>query len=929
MDAEAGSEAGTQQQQQQAAAVASTSSGATVPFDRSSSRLGAPGAESFDGASEYVALTRLVDFAQPWRELKDLRSQLNEAANCCEKAFLNTEKKKLILESTKSYICDAVVAVIDHLGTVSSKLEHKIEEKTDTTQMEQKLNFMKQIVMSNIKQFYDRKVDIKRSETHAFGIFTVSKSADMHVFRAAGAFAGNAPASPEGEEVEEGDEGGGGIRGGLRFGDAAEISSENTGPAASQSGGGSGDEGGHGDGGDRKRRKSYHRHTTEQIRVMEAMFKESPHPDEKQRQQLSKELGLSARQVKFWFQNRRTQIKERQENSLLRSEMDKLQEENRAMRELIKKPSPCPSCGVASGNEEHLLRLENAKLKAEIESLRGTLASPAADAVASPTSPCAIQTNKASSLDDYVAGGLLGLDKARILELAVRAMDELTAMCSAGEPLWVRSVETGRDVLNYDEYVRLFPHDDDDPETGGPGGRLRRQGRPGLCTSRRRSLCVPSWMWYVYRRFSDSLTRSNQWKELFPSMVSNASTLSVIRAGEDGGQDGVVQLMFAELQMLTPLVPTREFCFLRYCKKLGAEKWATVDVSFDKAEPGAQKSSTVCECLKKPSGCIIEEQTNGHCKVTWVEHTKCRSATVPSLYRAATASGLAFGARRWLAALQLQCERMVFSVATNIPTRDSNGVATMAGRRSVLKLAQRMTSSLCRGIGASRGTTWSKAPNGGGDVRVMSRTNTGDPGEPQGLIACAVLSTWLPVSPTVLLDLLRDETRRHEWDVMLTGRAVQSCVSVTKGKDRGNSVTIYASFSSLSLAAKSSAEEQDGKWIIQDSCVGPCESIVAYAPVDAATLRPVVDGHDSSGVAVLPCGFAVTPDGLDSKPAVITSSKDDDGRAAGSLVTVAFQALAGAPPTDDALPADSVAKVTGLVACVLGNIKKALGCEDS
>jgi homeobox-leucine zipper protein len=42
---------------------------------------------------------------------------------------------------------------------------------------------------------------------------------------------------------------------------------------------------------------------------MGRVFRESPHPDEKQRQQLSQELGLSARQVKFWFQNRRTQIK--------------------------------------------------------------------------------------------------------------------------------------------------------------------------------------------------------------------------------------------------------------------------------------------------------------------------------------------------------------------------------------------------------------------------------------------------------------------------------------------------------------------------------------------------------------------------------------------------------------------------------------------
>ncbi|CAO2178174.1 unnamed protein product [Urochloa humidicola] len=127
--AEAG-EAGTQTQQ---AGEASTS-GAAVPFGRSSSRLGTPAAESFDGAL---------------RELKELRSQLHEAASCCEKAFLKTEKKKkLILEGTKSYICDAVVAVIDHLGTVSSKLEHKLQEKTDVTQAERKIDFLKQRLLT-------------------------------------------------------------------------------------------------------------------------------------------------------------------------------------------------------------------------------------------------------------------------------------------------------------------------------------------------------------------------------------------------------------------------------------------------------------------------------------------------------------------------------------------------------------------------------------------------------------------------------------------------------------------------------------------------------------------------------------------------------------------------------------------------------------
>ncbi|CAL5367088.1 unnamed protein product [Camellia sinensis] len=60
----------------------------------------------------------------------------------------------------------------------------------------------------------------------------------------------------------------------------------------------------------RKRKKRYHRHTQHQIQEMEAFFKECPHPDDKQRKELSRELGLEPLQIKFWFQNKRTQMKE-------------------------------------------------------------------------------------------------------------------------------------------------------------------------------------------------------------------------------------------------------------------------------------------------------------------------------------------------------------------------------------------------------------------------------------------------------------------------------------------------------------------------------------------------------------------------------------------------------------------------------------------
>lgn len=37
-----------------------------------------------------------------------------------------------------------------------------------------------------------------------------------------------------------------------------------------------------------------------------------------------------------------------------------------------------------------------------------------------------------------------------------QALEELKTMATAPEPLWHRSVETGREILNYDEYLKTF-----------------------------------------------------------------------------------------------------------------------------------------------------------------------------------------------------------------------------------------------------------------------------------------------------------------------------------------------------------------------------------------------------------------------------------------------------------------------------------------
>lgn len=91
------------------------------------------------------------------------------------------------------------------------------------------------------------------------------------------------------------------------------------------------------------------------------------------------------------------------------------------------------------------------------------------------------------------------------------------------------------------------------------------------------------------------------------------------------------------------------------------------------------------------------------------------------------------------------------------------GVSTLAGRKSILKLAQRMTWSFCRALGASTFNSWTKiTTKTGEDIRMASRKNLNDPSEPIGEILCLVSSVWLPVSPGVLFDFLRDDAHRHE-----------------------------------------------------------------------------------------------------------------------------------------------------------------------
>lgn len=69
--------------------------------------------------------------------------------------------------------------------------------------------------------------------------------------------------------------------------------------------------------------------------------------------------------------------------------------------------------------------------------------------------------------------------------------------------------------------------------------------------------------------------------------------------------------MSAEFQVPTPLVPTRETYFARYCKQQADGSWAVVDISLDSLQPNPP-----VRCRRRASGCLIQEMPNGYSKVT-------------------------------------------------------------------------------------------------------------------------------------------------------------------------------------------------------------------------------------------------------------------------------------------------------------------------
>ncbi|XP_023635531.1 homeobox-leucine zipper protein HDG6 isoform X2 [Capsella rubella] len=356
------------------------------------------------------------------------------------------------------------------------------------------------------------------------------------------------------------------------------------------------------DGDDGGRMRRSFRHTAFQIQELETFYEGNPLPTSDQRNELGQRLNLEARQVKFWFQNKRSQEKVNKE---------------------------CLENICLIENNERLLEAQDELRMLQISNYGDVdyKATAPEQLPSSSSNPIRNATPQLDSGRGYISAKK---DEAKLLELANTAMDELKALGERNCPFW--TLDLRNDIV------------------GPPGCAAESSRCIGLVRMGSSTLVK-------------TLMDTGKWVDVFASIVHVASAQKLIRPTYSGARSGSLQQIQAEFQVMSPLVPKRQVTFLRYCKDLGDGSWVVVDVT-DPAEYPTFFPYGASNRL--PSGLIIRDMANGYSEVTWIEQAEYNKNHIHQLYQPLIASGIGLGAKRWLTTLQRYCESLSTLSATNM-----------------------------------------------------------------------------------------------------------------------------------------------------------------------------------------------------------------------------------------------------------------------
>lgn len=112
-------------------------------------------------------MERSKSFVKALQEIKNLRPQLYSAADYCEKSYLHSEQKQMVLDNLKDYAVRALVNAVDHLGTVAYKLNDLLEQQTmDMSTIELKVSCINQQLLTC--QTYTDREGIRQQQLLAF-----------------------------------------------------------------------------------------------------------------------------------------------------------------------------------------------------------------------------------------------------------------------------------------------------------------------------------------------------------------------------------------------------------------------------------------------------------------------------------------------------------------------------------------------------------------------------------------------------------------------------------------------------------------------------------------------------------------------------------------------------------------------------------------
>ncbi|CAH2055221.1 unnamed protein product [Thlaspi arvense] len=615
----------------------------------------------------------------------------------------------------------------------------------------------------------------------------------------------------------------------------------------------------------KREKRICHRHTPQQIQRLEAYFKECPHPGELQRHKLCKELNLELDQIKFWFQNKRTQSKvqdERSSNILLRGENDKIRCENEAMLEVLKNVS-CPDCGGPPFDRDerernlHKLRLKNAILKEERDKLANFISKNKLQETMVGSSASAERQQIVETDNSYGANPsnlsfeptnslrpptsqtiqpqpLSEMDITQLTETVASAVEELKRLFFTEEAFWVKSSIDGTYVIDQESYEK-FSH-----------AIKHFRSLSARVESSKDVTVVPIEATNLIEMFLDS----EKWKNLFPSIVNKATTI----------------------HMLGSELPIKENCNVLQV-------------------------------------------------VTWIEHVEVdHKPETHRMYRELLCGGSSgYGAKRWIVTLERMCERMALSSILTIPATDwSEVIKTIEGRRSVMKLGERMLKQFNEMLTMSGKVDFPQHSKCG--VRISLRVNN-EAGQPHGLVVSAATCLSIPRTPLQVFNALRSSDTRHEWDVLCNGNRVSEIARVFTGSSETNHLTILRpqkiENSGISMAQFSLKGDMV---MLQDCYMDALGGVIAYAPLDLTTMNIAASGKvDPAGIQILPSGFTISSDGQRSIEA-------EDG---GTLLSLVFQILiSGRIDRTKEVNEKSVAIVSALVSSTIRKIKLLLNCPD-